>query len=218
MLGQAAGFAVLAALSPPALLAVAVYLSSASPRKSVLIYLAGAVTMTVILGIIILIAIHAGGLNHASQRQPRYGLRLGLGVVALGAGVFLARRKPKPPKPDKKPGLVARIMAHPAPVAAFAVGLILFTPSASFIASVQVIATAKASLALTVLALAVVVIIDVMFIWLPFILYLAAPDATARHLKATTAWIKAHGHVITVAVLLIVGILLTVNGATGLAM
>jgi Sap, sulfolipid-1-addressing protein len=217
VLGQAAGFAVLAALSPPALLAVAVYLSSANPRKSVLIYLAGAVTMTVVLGIVILVAIHAGGLSRPSQRQPRYGLRLGLGILALGAAIFIARRQPKLPRPDKKPGLVARIMAHPAPIAAFAVGLLLFTPSASFIAAVQVIATARASLGLIVLALAVVVIIDVMFIWLPFILYLAAPDATTRHLKAATAWIKAHGRAITVAVLLIAGILLTANGAAGLA-
>jgi type II secretory pathway component PulM len=217
VLGQAAGFAVLAALSPPALLAVAAYLSSASPRKSLLIYLAGALTMTVVLGVVILLAIHAGGLNHPSQRQPRYGLRLGLGVVALGAGIFLARRGPRPRKPDKKPGLITRILAHPAPIAAFAVGMLLFTPSASFIAAVQVIATAKASDALIALALALVVVIDVSFIWLPLILYLAAPDATTRRLRAANAWIQARSHVIIVAVLVIVGLLLIGDGTAGLA-
>ena len=217
MLGQAAGFAVLAALSPPALLAVAVYLGSANPRRSVLIYLAGAVTMTVILGIVILLAIRAGGLLQPGQRQPRYGLRLGLGVVALGAGIFLAWRGPRPAKPDKKPGLMARIMTHPAPLAAFAVGVLLFTPSAAFVAAVQTIATARASVALMVVAMAVVVVIDVMFIWLPLILYLAAPLATARNLKAINAGIQAHAHLIIVAVLAIVGILLVINGATGLA-
>jgi Sap, sulfolipid-1-addressing protein len=216
VLGQAAGFAVLAALSPPALLAVAVYLTSTRPRRTLLIFLAGAVTMTVILGIVILVAIHAGGLNHPHQRQPRYGLRLGLGVVALAAGIFLARRKPKPKK-TKKPGLISRIMAHPAPIAAFAVGLLLFTPSASFIAAVQVIATSKASDALIVLGLAIVVIIDVAFIWVPFGLYLAAPDATVRTVRTINAWIQAHSRVIIIGGLLIVGVLLIVNGATGLA-
>jgi len=208
---------VLAALSPPALLAVAVYLGSANPRRSVLIYLAGAVTMTVILGIVILLAIRAGGLLQPGQRQPRYGLRLGLGVVALGAGIFLAWREPRPAKPDKKPGLMARIMTHPAPLAAFAVGVLLFTPSAAFVAAVQTIATARASIALIVVAMAVVVVIDVMFIWLPLILYLAAPLATARNLKAINAGIQAHANLIIVAVLAIVGILLVINGATGLA-
>jgi hypothetical protein len=216
VLGQAAGFAVLAALSPPALLAVAIYLTSARPRRTLLIYLAGAVTMTVILGIVILVAIHAGGLNHPHQRQPRYGLRLGLGVLALAAGIFLARRKPKPKK-NKKPGLINRIMTHPAPIAAFAVGLLVFTPSASFIAAVQVIATSKASDALIALALAIVVIIDVAFVWVPFGLYLAAPDATVRTVKAINVWIQAHSRVIIVGALLIVGVLLIVNGATGLA-
>lgn len=216
MLGQAAGFAVLAALSPPALLAVAVYLSSANPRRSLLVYLAGAVTMTVILGIVILVAIHAGGLNHPHQRQPRYGLRLGLGVLALAAGVFLTLRKPRPKK-TKKPSLIKRIMAHPAPLAASAVGMLLFTPSASFVAAVQVIATSRDSIALIVLAMAVVVIIDVAFIWLPFGLYLAAPDATARYVKAANAWIQEHSRVIIVGGLLIVGVLLTIDGATGLA-
>jgi hypothetical protein len=51
VIGQAAGFALLSALSPAALLAAAVYLSSANPPKTLLIYLAGAVTMTVVLGI-----------------------------------------------------------------------------------------------------------------------------------------------------------------------
>jgi hypothetical protein len=208
---------VLAALSPPALLAVAVYLSSASPRKSLLIYLAGAVTMTVILGIVILLAIRAGGLHHPSQRQPRYGLRLGLGVIALGAAIFLGLRQPKPARPDKKPGLITRIMRHPAPIAAFAVGLFLFTPSAAFIAAVQVIATSRDSVDYIVLAMAVVVLIDVMFIWLPLILYLVAPDATSYHLRAVNAWIQAHSHVIIVAVLAIAGVALTVDGVAGLA-
>jgi Sap, sulfolipid-1-addressing protein len=216
VLGQAAGFAVLAALSPPALLAVAVYLSSANPRRSLLVYLAGAVTMTVILGIVILLAVHAGGLNHPHQRQPRYGLRLGLGVVALAAGIFLARRKPKPKK-NKKPSLISRIMAHPAPIAAFAVGALLFAPSASFVAAVQVIATSRDGIALIVLAMAVVVIIDVAFIWLPFGLYLAAPEATIRSVRVINAWIQAHSRVIIVGGLLIVGLLLVINGATGLA-
>lgn len=216
MLGQAAGFAVLAALSPQVLLAVAVYLGSPNPRRTMLIYLAGAITMTVILGIVILIAIHAGGLNHPRQRQPRYGLRLGLGVLALAAGIFMARRKPKPKK-NKKPSLIKRIMTHPAPVAAFAVGMLLFMPSASFVAAVQVIATARASIGLIVLAMAVVVIIDVAFVWLPFGFFLAAPDKTARYIKAGNTWIQAHSRVIIVGGLLIVGLLLTVNGATGLA-
>jgi hypothetical protein len=216
VIAQAAGFAVLSALSPAALLVAGVYLGSANPRRMLLIYLAGAVTATVALGIILLVVIHAGGLNHPHQRQPRYGLRLGLGVIALAASLVVSRRKPRPPKPGKKPGLITRLTSHPAPIWGFTVGLLLFGPSVSFIAAVQVIATAKASDATIALGLAVVVLIDVMFIWVPLGLCLVAPDATRTTLEAVNTWIQVHSHKLTVVVLAVVGVLLIGNGIYGL--
>ena len=44
---QAAGFAVLAAISPTALLVMAVWLVSANPRRMAMLYVTGAVIMTV---------------------------------------------------------------------------------------------------------------------------------------------------------------------------
>jgi hypothetical protein len=216
VLGQAAGFAVLSALWPPALLIAASFLASASPRKTLLIYLAGAVTITVALGIVLLVVLHSAGLNHPHQRQPRYGLRLGLGVLLLSASVVIARRRPKPRKAGKKPGLVARLLSRPGPVTAFALGVLIFAPSGAFIAAVETIATAKASVPLIVLALAIVVVIDVMFIWVPLGLYLAAPEATTRHLTTINAWVQAHAQVIIVLVLALAGVLLAADGISGL--
>jgi hypothetical protein len=181
-----------------------------------LVYLAGAVTMVVALGIVLLLVIHAGGFNHPHERQPRYGLRLGLGVIALAASAVVARRKPKPPKPDKKPGLLTRMLNHPGPIAPFAVGMLLFAPSVAFFAAVQVIATAKAGDGLTALALVVVILIDVMLIWLPLGLYLVAPDRTTRTLRAINGWLQAHSHRITVVLLAIAGVVLIGNGIYGL--
>jgi hypothetical protein len=217
MIGQAAGLAALSALSPAALLVAALYLSSAKPRRALLIYLAGAVAMTVVLGIVLLIAIHAGGLNHPHQRQPRYGVRLGLGVIALAASVVISRRTPRPARPGKKPGLLTRMINNPSPFAAFAVGILVFGPSVSFIAAVQVIATAKAGDAYDALALAIVVLIDVMFIWLPLGFHLAVPDATTRTLNAVNAWLHAHSRVMTVVLLAVAGLALIGNGIYGLA-
>jgi hypothetical protein len=218
MLATAAGFAVLAAISPAAILVCAVYLGSAAPRRTTLLFLAGAITMTVIMGVVVLAALRAGGLSLPSNRTPRYGVRLGLGVLALGAGIFMARRKPKPPDParKKKPGLVARMMARPGPVAAFATGMVVFVPSASFIAAVQVVATAHASTLDTTLTLTTVVAIDVMLVWLPFLLYLAAPEATTRRLKSFDGWLRAHGHALAAGALTVAGALLILDGISGL--
>ena len=217
MLEQAAGFAFLAALSPGAIVVVTGYLGSASPRRTILFFLLGALAMTVATGIVIVIALHAGGLNHPRQRQPRYGLRLGLGVLALGASIALARRGPKPQDPSKKKGVMIRLLSRPGPIPAVVAGMIVFIPSAAFIAAVQAIGTARAGIDAVVGALALVVVIDVMLAWIPLVLYILRPDATARGLQALHGWLTVHGHAVVVGVLALAGILLVGDGIVGLA-
>src|SRR5215469_12818513 len=84
MLAQAVGYALLGAISPTALVVAAVFLGSANPRRAALFFLLGAALITVVMAAILFAVLRAGGLSHASERQPRYGLRLGLGVLALG--------------------------------------------------------------------------------------------------------------------------------------
>lgn len=219
MLVTAAGFAILAAISPTAILVCAVYLGSARPQQATLLYLAGAVTMTLVMGLVVLVALRTSGMSLSVNHDPRYGVRLALGVLAVGGGLFMARRKPRPPDPEKpkKPGLIARTMARPGPLAAFVTGIFVFTPSASFVAAVQVIATAQASVAYSAIALAIVVVINVMFVWLPFLLYLASPESTTRRLKAFNGWLRAHGHALVAGALLVAGGLLVGNGIYGLS-
>jgi len=77
VLAQAAGFAVLAAVSPTALLVMAVFLGSENPRKIALLYVTGAVIMTVAMALAFLFILRATGFNQPRQHDPRYGLRLG---------------------------------------------------------------------------------------------------------------------------------------------
>ncbi len=217
MLAQAAGLAFLAALTPTAVLIAAAYLGSASPRKTSLSYLAGAVVMSVVMGVIVIVALHEGHLNLPRQRTPRYGLRLGLGIVALAGSVVMARRKPRPVgRAGKKPGLMSRLMTRPAPLTAFVTGLIIFAPSVTFIAAVQVIATSKASDAVIAGSLALIVAIDVLGVWVPYVFYLIAPELTTRKLKSFDRWLSAHKRVLLVGGLLVAGVILTLNGVLGL--
>jgi hypothetical protein len=219
VLAEAAGFAVLASVSPTALLVMAVYLSTANPRTMALLYVAGAVIMTVAGGVALLVVIRVTGLNLPRGHDPRFGLRLGLGVLALAGAVFYTVRKPPEPVQDKqrRPGFMARLMARPSPRIAFATGLLLFAPGATFIAAVQVVATSDASVALIVLALAIVVTLTAIVVWLPLIAYLAAPDATTRRLAMVNEWLRRHGRTVVVYALGVAGAVLIVNGALGLA-
>ena len=218
MLIQAAGLALLAALSPTALLVAAVYLGSARPRLIGTFYLAGAFVMSLIMAVVILEILRGVNLQRPGEHTPRYGLRLGLGILLLAAAAVAARRKPKPPDPLKPhQGIVSRMVADPAPLSAFLVGILIFAPGVTFLAAVQVIATARASLDLTVLALVIVVVINVLLVWLPIVLHLVFPGATTRYLTAFNGWLRAHGKVILVCVLVAVGGIMAVNGIYGLA-
>jgi len=217
MLTEAAGLAVLAALTPTAVLVSAVFLGSVNPHRTVLVYLAGAVVMTAIFATVVFLALRAGHLQRPREYQPRYGLRLGLGVLMMLAGAYLRLRKPKPPDParrDKR--IISRLLARPRPWAAFIVGLLVYAPSLTFIAAVQVVATSKASVVTSVLEIALVIAITVMFAWLPLVLYLVAPERTAWVLRSSDSWLRSHGYVLAVAGLGIGGALLALDGILGL--
>jgi hypothetical protein len=221
MYGQAAELAALGALYPPALVIAAVYLSSANPRKLALLFVTGAVLATTVAGIVILVALRAGGLSLPANRSPRYGLRLGLGALALAAAGYLIwryrhERAPVPARASN-PGRISRMTAHPRPLTALAVGVLVFLPGAGFIAAVQVIATAKASLTATVTALVMVVVIDLAFAWFPVVFYLIAPAATTHALQSLSAWLGQYGRALLTGSLGAVGTILLIDGVIGLA-
>ncbi|HYB88902.1 MAG TPA: GAP family protein [Streptosporangiaceae bacterium] len=232
MLLQAAGFAVLAALSPTALLITAVYLGSARPRTTALCYLAGAVLISTVAGIAVLLILRYTHLQIPSHRTPRYGLRLGLGLLILATIALVARRKPlllgllghpgqpgpgiQPGQPGQGKGIVSRLVSSPSPLTAILVGILVFLPALTFIAALQVIATARAGIPLSALGLVIVIVINVAFVWLPFLAYLAAPDLTTRKLTAFNAWLRAHGRILLTLALLVAGAVLVGNGLLGL--
>jgi Sap, sulfolipid-1-addressing protein len=246
MLLQAAGFAVLAALSPTALLITAIYLGSARPRTTALCYLAGAVLISTVMGIAVLLLLRYGHFQVPGHRTPRYGLRLGLGLLILAAIAVVARRKPRllglsgqprspgQPSPPRNPGqlgqppdpghpgqqgggkgIVSRLVSSPAPMTAFVAGVLVFMPALTFLAAIQVIATAQAGVPLSALGLVIVIVINVAFVWLPFLAYLAAPDLTTRKLTAFNAWLRARGRILLMLALLVAGAVLTVDGLLG---
>jgi hypothetical protein len=254
VLAQAAGFAVLAAISPTALLVMAVFLGSDNPRRIAGVYVTGAVLMTVLMAITVLLVLQAAGLNQPREQEPRYGLRLGLGILALLIAAVLIMRARRAavatvqgaPKPapaamksagaegaplaspavveemaaelavdskERKPGLLARLTASPRPMTAFLAGVILFAPSTTFIAAVQVIATSDANASLVALAMVIVIVLTALTVWLPLIAYYVWPEATTRRLRDANAWLVANGKMLAVSALLIAGVALTVNGA-----
>src|SRR6202035_322893 len=108
------------------------------------------------------------------------------------------------------------MIANPAPGSAFVVGVLLFAPGITFIAAVQVIATANASVEQTTVAIVVVVVINAVLVWLPLLVHIFAPGVTTRYLTAFNGWLRANGNKIIIAVLLAGGLIVSINGIVGL--
>ena len=52
---------------------------------------------------------------------------------------------------------------------------------------------------------------------MPIVLHLVAPTATTRYLTAFNGWLRAHGKVVLICVLVAVGGIMVINGIYGLA-
>src|SRR5260370_35282744 len=101
--------------------------------------------MSLVMGVVFLLVLRSADLNHPDQHAPRYGLRLGLGIMLLAACAFVAARKPRRSDPAKgHQGLLSRVGADPAPPSAFVVGLPGFAPGVPVMPALQVIPTARA--------------------------------------------------------------------------
>ena len=57
------------------------FLGSARPRVTGAFYLAGALAMSLIMGVVLVVVLRSANLNRPAQHDPRYGLRLGLGIL-----------------------------------------------------------------------------------------------------------------------------------------
>lgn len=222
MFEQAAGLALLAAIYPPAMLVAALYLASARPGKTTAFYVAGGFLVVAVVGTIALVAIRAGGLSLPGHHQTRYGLRLGLGVLACVAAVLIWRRKPRQKKQaagsgkPKKPGLIERLSADPKPRTALIVGIVMFGPSVTFIAAVQVVGSAKADPEATIGAMAMIIVLTVAFAWLPLLAYLISPGRTVRALKAFEGWLRKNRKKVMTGAVGLIGVLLVAQGIYGL--
>jgi hypothetical protein len=224
VLEQAIPLVLAGSIYPAGLILMAIYLASSHPKRLGLALFLGALTTTVVSGVVLLVIMRSLNLDDDTQSTARGGLRVAVGALFIVLGVLLLVRrgsKADPvsaaePAPDKKPGLVARLQNQSRMRAAFLAGLIVYVPGPGYIAALQVIGTTQASAAATVGAFVVVVLLDLWLIWLPLLTYLVWPEATGRRLRAFSGWLDRNGRTLLAGVLVGIGCALLATGLTTL--
>jgi hypothetical protein len=225
VLAQAIPLVLAGSIYPAGLILMAIYLASAHPKRLGTALFFGALTTTVVSGVVLLVVMRSLHLDDQSEANARGGLRAAVGLLFVVLGLRLLVSKPgsevdpvtaAEPPPEKKPGLVTRLQSGTRARAAFLAGLIVYLPGPGYIAALQVIGTTKASPAQTVGAFVVVVLLDLWLVWLPLLTYLVAPDATGRWLHSFSGWLDRNGRTLLAGVLVGIGCALLATGITTL--
>ena len=121
-----------------------------------------------------------------------------------------SRRRPVPKEPKPEPSWKARLRGAN-PLAVYVTGAILYSPSGSFLAATQQIATTNGGLPWGI-QLAIVIAIVLLTVELPLLTYALKPEATARALHRLEAWIDRHGRKALIGALAAVGGYLVIDG------
>jgi hypothetical protein len=211
MFPEALALAFVASIYPPGLLATILYLLTPRPRATSLAYYGGALTCTLIGGVVVTVVLRSAGLSNSSAQAARYGLRLAIGVALLVAALIVRRR------PQAGPASPSRAEARPSLPGAFAVGIALYTPSPTYLTSLQHVATAEASTAATTAAVILVAFIVLFLpIELPLLTYFVAPNWAQPRLNRLDTWVRVHTKGLIVGLLVFLGVYEVVNGLRGL--
>jgi Sap, sulfolipid-1-addressing protein len=211
-----------AAASPTLVAAVGLMLLSKSAKRLMFGYLLGAYLTTIGLGLVIVFAIPGSGAVTTSRTTISPALSVALGVLFLAIAFAVhrgpserieeRREKREEAKQEKGPPRWQRALDKGSPWTAFAVGIVLSLPGASYLVALDILHRQGLGVTQTVLAVLAFCVIMLALIELPLLAFVVAPEWTPRTVKRFQAWIHRAGRRIAFWVALLVGVLLIVRG------
>jgi MFS family permease len=214
--------ALYAALYPTLLAAVVILLSQPRPFRLLSAYLAGGLTISIFLGLVIVFAL--GGAVHGSRSGLSWGADLTIGGLALLLAVGLAtgldqrfreRRKaerPQKEKPQEREPWSQRILSRGSVPIVFAAALVINVPGAAYLIALKDIAAAHESTGTSVVLIVIFNLIMFAFAEIPWLGLLFAPQGTQQFVGRTDHWLSAHSRRIAMLVSAALGVFLIVRG------
>jgi threonine/homoserine/homoserine lactone efflux protein len=207
------------ALSPVPIVAVILLLGTKHPIGNGFAFALGWVIAIVAIGVVGLAVLSPQDFHRQSSASKGVAaLQLLVGAVLLSLALRKARNKPAAAGERPEPRWMTRIETLQ-PVTALVAGLAFFLVNIGDVL-VAVVATAhilqaEVSTKQSIVALAVFTGVATVSILLPVVLYAAAPERSAALLESWKAWLSVPQNTM-IAVFVLIGTLLVVNGLRGL--
>jgi hypothetical protein len=218
---------VTAALNPTLLAATTVMLVLPNPKRLLLGYLCGALTMSITIGWVIVLSL--GGSSSATDTakhtlNPVADIVLGALVLiiafAVGTGRDTRRRaraeRKKAANVDKAPPKWKQVLSGGTARTTFVVGALLTLPGASYLAALDTTAKQDLSTFESVLTVIAINLTMLVLLELPLIGYALSPEKTAVRVTRFSDWLSRSGGKIALGIAIFVGIALVGKGIGGL--
>jgi threonine/homoserine/homoserine lactone efflux protein len=209
MLAQAVPAALAAAIYPQALLFVSFLLGRPRPRQRALVFLSGAVVITLGVGFAVVLL-----LQHTDLEGPRHPtvspwIDVAIGVALLVVAAWVALR---PPRHEEKRARRRELGV----LAVFGIGLVMYTPSPFYLASLHAIAEGHAGAVATTAGVVLVAVLFMLFVELPIAAHALWPEATLRTVRGANEWLSRHGRTLICLAAIALGGYLIITAVTRL--
>lgn len=218
-----------AMFNPTLLAAVTVMLLLPSPKALMFGYLLGAYTASITFGLVIVFALPRSSAESTSKHtiSPVEDIVIGLLAVVIAFVLGTGRDKPfaerRREKKDAKltakeeagkpaESLPLRMLGKGDPRITFVVGLILSFPGVSYLDALDHLRKLNPGTVETVLVVVGFCLIQQIFLELPLLGYVFAPESTADRVARSKAWMARKGRNVAVIGAAVIGVLLIARG------
>ncbi|MGH2926130.1 MAG: GAP family protein [Solirubrobacterales bacterium] len=212
-----------AALYPTLLAAVVILLSQPRRLKLLSAYLAGGLTISVVLGFVIVGALDASATLDTSRSRLSWGADIAVGGLALLVAVALAgradqrvrerRQSRKPPQPDDgREPWSQRILARGSVPIVFAAGLAINLPGASYLIALKDIAAGHHPAGVVASQILLFNVIMFALAEIPWLGLVFAPQRTDALVARMDRLLAANGRRIATVVCALFGVFLIARG------
>jgi len=216
-----------AALYPTLLAAVVILLSQPRRRPLLTAYLAGGLTISIGLGLVIIAALEQSKAVSSSTSTASWVTDIVVGGLALLLAVALAtraderfkeRRRAKHPEKQPDPDAEAkepwsqRLLARGSVPIVFFAALAVNLPGAAYLVALKDIAAAHDSTGTVIVLVVAFNLIMFMLAEIPLAGLYLAPEPTVARVHRVNAWFSANGRTIAIVLCAVLGVFLIVRG------
>jgi hypothetical protein len=188
--------AVASAFYPVLLAVVIIFLGRPHPKRLLLFFLAGAMLVSVSIGIAAVNVLNAADIGSSGRHSFGAAVYFTIGIAAIVVGAHFLRTRPKPKKPKKdsdRPSLTERALSRDSSWLVFALGIVLNLPGLWYLAGLKNIGLADYSKAAEVALVLGFNVIMFSFIEIPLLGYLFAPEWSQRQVTRFNGWLHRNG-------------------------